>query len=155
MIDTKKIVEIAEQQMLDTDLFVVECTISPANEIELVIDSDSSVGIDACAELSRSVEAQLDREEEDYSLMVASAGIGSELKSLRQMRKLVGRSVEVLLLSGIKVLARLDEVTEQGITIFYEEKQLLEGHKRKQLVQVTRTYSFDEIKYIKEYLDFK
>ena len=87
--------------------------------------------------------------------MVGSAGIGSELKSVRQYRKLIGKSVEVLLLNGIKVLARLDEVTDEGITIFYEEKQVVEGYKRKQLVQVTHTYAFSEIKYTKEYLDFK
>jgi ribosome maturation factor RimP len=61
----------------------------------------------------------------------------------------------VLLLSGVKVLAKLDEVTEDGITISYEEKQTVEGKKRKVLVEVSRTYSFDEIKYTKEYLDFK
>ena len=155
MIDTQKIIEVARQKMEGTDLFVVECTTSPANDIELIIDSDTSVGIDTCVELSRAIEAEFDREEEDFSLMVASAGIGSELKDIRQYRKLVGHSIEVLLKSGIKVLARLDEVSDEGITIFYEEKQLLEGHKRKQLVQVTRTYTFDEIKYTKEYLDFK
>ena len=155
MIEKSKVIELAERAMQDTDMFVVECSISPANEIELTIDSDTSVGIDACVDLSRKVEAELDRDEEDYSLLVGSAGIGSELKSVRQYRKLIGRSVEVLLLSGIKVLARLDEVTDEGITIFYEEKQVVEGYKRKQLVQVTHTYPFSEIKYTKEYLDFK
>ena len=155
MIEKSKVIELAERKIQGTDLFVVECNISPANEIELVVDSDTSVGIDVCVELSRAIEAELDRDEEDFSLMVGSAGIGSELKSVRQYRKLVGKSVEVLLLNGIKILARLDEVTDEGITIFYEEKQAVEGCKRKQLVQVTHTYAFSEIKYTKEYLDFK
>lgn len=155
MIDTKKIVEAVTRKLEGTDLFVVECTSTPGNEIELTIDSDTSVGIDACAELSRAVEAELDREEEDFSLTVMSAGIGSELRSLRQYRKLVGRSVEVLLTSGIKILAKLDEVSENDITLSYEEKQAVEGKKKKQLVTVTRTYPFDEIKSTKEWLDFK
>ena len=129
-------------------MFVVECTSTPGNEIELTIDSDTSVGIDACAELSRAVEAQFDRDEEDFSLTVMSAGIGSELKSLRQYRKLAGKSAEVLLTSGVKILAKLEEVT-------YEEKQAVEGKKKKQLVKVTRSYPFDQIKYTKEWLDFK
>lgn len=86
-------------------MFVVGCTCTPGNEIELLIDSDTSVAIEACAELSRAVEAEFDRDEEDFSLTVASAGIGSELKSLRQYRKLIGGTVEVLLNSGIKMLA--------------------------------------------------
>ena len=155
MIDTKKITALAEKRLEGTDLFVVDCTCTPGNEVELTIDSDTSVGIDACAELSRAIEAELDRDAEDFSLTVMSAGIGSELRSLRQYRKLAGHSVEVLLLNGMKLLARLDEVSDEGITLSYEEKQAVEGKKRKQLVTVSRSYSFAEIKYTKEWLDFK
>lgn len=155
MIDTKKIVEAAERKLEGTDLFVVGCTCSAANEIELTIDSDTSVDIEHCITLSRAVEAEFDREVEDFSLTVASAGIGSELRNLRQLRKLIDKSVEVLLLSGVKVIAKLDAATEQGITISYEQKQVVDGKKKKQLVTVTHDYPFAEIKYIKEYLDFK
>ena len=155
MIDTKKIVAAAERKMEGTDMFVVECTCSAANDIELTVDSDTSVDIDACVALSRAVEAEFDREAEDFSLTVASAGIGSELTNIRQYRKLIGSPVEVLLLSGVKILARLDEADECGITVSYEEKQAVEGKKRKATVTVTRAYAFDEIKYTKEYLDFK
>lgn len=154
MIDTKKIIEAAERNLQGTDMFVVGCTCTPGNDIELLIDSDTSVAIDACVRLSRSIEEELDRDEEDFSLTVASAGIGSELKSLRQYRKLVGNTVEVLLTSGIKVLAKLDAADDQGITLSYEEKQAVEGKKRKQLVTVTRRYGFGEIKSAREWLDF-
>ena len=155
MIETKKIIEAAERHLQDTDLFVVGCTCSAANEIELTVDSDTSVDIDACVRLSRAVEAEFDREAEDFSLTVMSAGIGSPLKCLRQYRKLIGRPVEVLLTGGTKLLATLDEATETELTLSYEEKQAVEGKKRKQTVQVTRTYAFDEIVSTKEYLDFK
>ena len=155
MIDTKKITEVAERHLEGTDMFVVECTSTPGNEIELTIDSDTSVGIDACVALSRAVEADLDRDAEDFSLTVASAGIGSELRTLRQYRKLVGRPVEVLLTNGVKILAHLDEATDEGVTLSYEEKQAVEGRKRKQPVKVTRSYPFAQIKYTKEWLDFK
>ena len=155
MIDTKKITEAAERHLEGTDMFVVECTSTPGNEIELTIDSDTSVGIDACVALSRAVEADLDRDAEDFSLTVASAGIGSELRTLRQYRKLVGRPVEVLLTNGVKILAHLDEATDEGVTLSYEEKQAVEGRQRKQPVKVTRSYPFAQIKYTKEWLDFK
>ena len=155
MIDTKKITEAAERHLEGTDMFVVECTSTPGNEIELTIDSDTSVGIDVCVALSRAVEADLDRDAEDFSLTVASAGIGSELRTLRQYRKLVGRPVEVLLTNGVKILAHLDEATDEGVTLSYEEKQAVEGRKRKQPVKVTRSYPFAQIKYTKEWLDFK
>ena len=93
MIDCKKIIEIANRKLAESELFVVDCTCSPANEIELLIDSETSVDIDACVELSRAIEAEMDRDQEDFSLTVASAGIGSELKDLRQFRKLIGKSI--------------------------------------------------------------
>lgn len=155
MIDIKKVVEIAEKHLEGSDMFVVECKATPMGEIELLIDSDTAVKLEDCAALNRAIESELDREVEDFSLMVASAGIGSELKLLRQYRKILGSSVEVLLKDGIKILAKLDNASEKGIVISYEEKQLVEGKKRKQTVEVTKEYEWEEIKYVKEYLDFK
>lgn len=155
MIDINKVIEAAERQMAGTDMFVVGATCAPGNEIELTVDSDTSVSIDACVALSRAVEAEFDRDQEDFSLTVASAGIGSELKVMRQYRKLIGRPVEVLLASGVKLLANLDAADETGLTLSYEEKQTVEGKKRKQTVRVERSYTFDEIKSTREYLDFK
>lgn len=155
MIDMEKIRQVAERNLEGTDMFVVGCSCSPANEIEITIDSDTSVAIDACAALSRAIEAEFDRDAEDFSLTVMSAGIGSELRTLRQYRKLVGGSVEVLLANGVKVLAKLDAVDDDGITLSYEEKQAVEGKKRKHLVKVTRTYPFAQVKSTREWLDFK
>ena len=155
MIDVKLVTEIAERHLEGSDMYVVECKISPMGEIELLIDSDTAVKLEDCAALNRAIEAEFDREVEDYSLMVASAGIGSELKLLRQYTKIIGSSVEVLLKDGIKLLAKLNSADEAGITISYEEKQTVEGKKRKVTVEVTKTYAWEEIKYVKEYLDFK
>ena len=155
MIDCEKILAIAEREMEGTDLFTVSCKCNPMNEVEVLIDSDSAVSIEQCIALSRTIEAEFDRDEEDFQLTVASAGIGEELKNIRQYRKLIGSSVEVLLKNGIKILAKLDGVDDNGITISYREKQAVEGKKRKVEVEVSNTYSFDEIKYTKEYLDFK
>lgn len=155
MIDAKHVIEIAEKFLTDTDMFVVECKTSPMGDIELLIDSDTAVKLEDCAALNRAIEAELDREVEDYSLMVASAGIGSELRLLRQYKKILGNSVEVLLKDGIKILAKLNDATEKGIILSYEEKQVVEGKKRKVTVEVTKEYEWEDIKYVKEYLDFK
>ena len=155
MIDAKHVIEIAEKFLADTDMFVVECKTSPMGDIELLIDSDTAVKLEDCAALNRAIEAELDREVEDYSLMVASAGIGSELRLLRQYKKILGNSVEVLLKDGIKILAKLNDATEKGIILSYEEKQVGEGKKRKVTVEVTKEYEWEDIKYVKEYLDFK
>ena len=155
MIDVKEIRQAAEAALEGTDRFVVDVKCSPANEIEIVIDADSAVDLDACVELSRTVEAAFDREVEDYELSVFSAGVGQPLKLLRQYYKLVGKSVEVLLVSGVKILATLKEVEPEALTITYTERKAVDGKKRKVEVEVVESYTFDQIKTVKEYLDFK
>ncbi len=153
--EIKELLAVAERALEGTDMFVVDCTITPDNTIDLVLDSDTSVSIDACAMLNRAIGEAFDRDEEDYSLTVASAGIGEPLKLVRQYRKLVGESVEVLLKSGIKILATLDEVTDDAITISYDEAVVVEGKKKKQMQRTSHTYTFEEIKWAKEWLDYK
>jgi ribosome maturation factor RimP len=101
------------------------------------------------------VEGAFDREVEDFELSVYSAGVGQPLRLLRQYYKLVGQPVEVVLKSGEKILATLKEVSPEAITIGYTEKRLVEGKKRKVDVEVEESYTFDQIKTTKEYLDFK
>ena len=43
MIDCAKIKEIADRELAGTDMFTVSCTCTPSNEVELLIDSDTSV----------------------------------------------------------------------------------------------------------------
>lgn len=155
MIDTELIRDIAEKQLAESDLFVVEIKKSPANEIEVVVDSDTSVSIDRCVELSRAIEEALDRDEEDFELTVTSAGIGQPLKLPRQFAKTVGRDVEVLLKSGEKVIARLTAAYPDKITVAYEEKVAVEGKKRKETVAMTREIPLDSVIWTKEHLSFK
>ncbi|MBQ5752682.1 MAG: ribosome assembly cofactor RimP [Alistipes sp.] len=153
--DVTRVREIAEEQLAGTDMFVVECVGTPSNEITLTIDSDTRVTIDACAELSRAIDSHFDRDEEDYSLTVASAGIGEPLRLVRQYRKIIGSAVEVLLTDGIKILGTLDAADDEGITVSYDEKVAVEGKKRKELQHTVRTYRYEQIKAAKEYLDYK
>lgn len=155
MIDAAHVREIAEAQMEGTDLFVVEVRVTPANEIVVTVDSDTQVGIDRCAELSRSIEEALDRDQEDFELTVMSAGIGQPLKYLRQYRKLIGSPVEVVLKDGGKIIGKLVDATDNQIAVEYEERVTVEGKKRKQLVATRRELSLDEVKSTCEYLDFK
>jgi ribosome maturation factor RimP len=153
--DIKELLAVVEKSLEGTDMFVVDCTIAPDNTIDLILDSDTSVSIDTCAMLNRAIGEAFDRDVEDYSLTVASAGIGEPLKLVRQYKKLIGESVEVLLKSGVKILATLDEVSDETITISYDEAVVVEGKKKKLIQRTTHTYAFDEIKWAKEYLDYK
>lgn len=153
--DIQALRSLTEEFLSGTDMFLVDITATANNEIEIILDSETFVSVESCTELNRRITAAFDRDVEDFALTVCSAGIGEPLKDIRQYRKLIGQSVEVLLKSGIKILAHLDEAEEDGITLSYDEKVSVEGKKRKELVHTVRKYAFDEIKQTVEYLDFK
>ena len=145
MIDTERIREIIDEKLAGTDLFLVGIRQSPSNEIEITIDSDTSVGIDRCAELSRAVEEAFDRDAEDFELTVMSAGIG----------QLIGREVEAVLKDGSKLTAVLKDASAEALTLSYSEKVAVEGKKRRVSVERERTIPLAEIKTTREHLRFK
>lgn len=153
--DILKAVERGLAEIGNAELFVVDVKTRPGNEIEIFIDSDSRVAVDDCIVLSKFIEAQFDREEDDFSLTVSSAGIGQPLKMLRQYKKLIGKSVETVLNDGTKILGTLTDAGEESITLSYPEKRTVEGKKRPEIVTVTKTIPQAEVKATKEHLDFK
>lgn len=155
MMDIDKIKEIADRELQGTELFLVEVACAPGNDVEVTIDSDTSVDIEDCVSLSRAIESQFDRDEEDFQLTVTSAGIGYPLKVLRQYTKLIGKPVEAVLKNGTKILAELKAADADSITLLYRESRAVEGKKRKQLFDVEKTYPLAEVKSTKEYIDFK
>lgn len=143
----KERVELIVDQIIDAEKeFVVDITVSTNNHILVLIDSETGVVIKRCVEISRFIESQLDREEEDFELEVSSAGLTSPLKVHRQYVKNIGRTVEVLLNDGQKVTGKIIEVSPSALTILYQEKISIEGSKKKQLVERTKEIPFAEVK---------
>ena len=86
MIEKIKILEIVNNALDGSEKFLVNLKITPDNRIYVDIDGDNGITIDDCIELSRAIEGQLDREEEDFELTVSSAGADQPLKLTRQYR---------------------------------------------------------------------
>ena len=95
MIEKEVISKLVEEAIQDSDLFLVEVKVKPANVIEVYVDADSAVNIDQCVQISRFVESKLDRDAEDFELSVFSWGLSGALKLDRQLQKYVGKDVEV------------------------------------------------------------
>jgi len=95
MIEKEVISKLVEEAIQDSDLFLVEVKVKPANVIEVYVDADSAVNIDQCVQISRFVEGKLDRDAEDFELSVFSWGLSGALKLDRQLQKYVGKDVEV------------------------------------------------------------
>lgn len=77
------------------DLFLVDLAILDDNQIRVVIDGDNGVLVDDCIFISRAIEHNLDREEQDFSLEVTSSGVSSPIQNNRQYKKNIGRILKV------------------------------------------------------------
>ena len=156
MIDKQQVISIA-QKWLDTKegYFLVDVDVTPDNRIVVEIDQAEGVWIDDCVDLSRFIEASLDRDVEDYELEVGSAGIGQPFKVLQQYINHIGQEVEVLPKSGAKFKGLLVSANEKGFAVKVEQKQKVEGSKRPKMVQVDMTLGYDEVKYVKYVISLK
>lgn len=130
MIDKQALSQFIESRLEGSDCYLVDLTIGAGNDITVEIDSDTSVDIDRCVELTHEIESKFDREVEDYSLEVGSCGITSPFKVLRQWRKNIGQDIEILTTDGRKLRGTLRKAGEESFTIAYKEKVKKEGAKR-------------------------
>jgi len=154
MIDSKKVKALTEEWLEGKDYFFVDATVSDDNKIVIEIDHKDGVWIEDCCDLSRYVESKLDRDVEDFELEVGSAGIGQPMKVVQQYVNNVGNDVEVLTADGKKLTGVLTAADNDGFALSYKEKQKVEGKKRPVMVDVTRTFSYGEAKWVKAVIKF-
>ena len=122
MILTENIVQLVNQLIEGSELFLVDAVVKPGNKISVFIDKLEGVTIDECANLSRTFEQNLDREIEDYELEVSSPGLTQPFKVKQQYFKNVGKEVEVILKSGEKLAAKLINMNDNEILVAYSKK---------------------------------
>lgn len=154
MIDKTAMAAFIEKQLEGTDLFLVGLEVSPANDIKVEIDSDTSVDIDQCVALTREIEGEFDRDVEDYELEVGSAGLTSPFKVKRQYDKNIGKEVEVLTKDGKKLKGLLRSAGSETFTVLVDEKVKPEGAKRPVIRQAEHTFGYDDVKYTKYLIQF-
>lgn len=154
MIDKQALTKFIESRLDGTDLYLVDLNITSDNSIVVEIDSDTSVDIDRCVELTREIESEFSRDEEDYDLEVGSCGLTSPFKVKRQYEKNKGKEVEVLAADGKKYKGLLQSVDNDTFTILSEEKVKKEGAKRPVMEKVARTFPYADVKYTKYLLQF-
>ena len=130
MIDKNELQAFVEAQLKDTEYFLTDLKVSPNNEITVEIDSLTPGDIEECVKLTRAIEAQFDRDIEDYELEVGTAGLTSPLKVARQYEKYIGQDLEVLTTDGRKLHGMLRKVDENGIILAIEQKVKKEGVKK-------------------------
>ncbi len=146
------------EYLKDTDYELVTLTISQANDILVEVDRLAGVDVDFCADLNRYLVEKLDAVEPDYSLEVGSVSLTDPFKTKTQYLKNLGHDVEVLAKGDKdewrKFKGQLVSVDDDTFSVDIAEKVAVEGKKRKETRVITRTWRYDEPKYVKYDLKF-
>ena len=149
------IIDAISDEIVARNCYIVEISISKDNDIEITIESeDGRVELDDCVAISRFFESKFDREAEDYSLTVTSAGLDQPFKVLKQYLKAVGSKVEVMLKGGKKMVAVLTEADQESITLKYSVKEAVEGKKKKEFVEHIDRFTMDQVNSVRPYIEF-
>ena len=138
----------------DKSLFLIDLSIKGSNAITIVIDGDNGVNIDDCIAFSRKVEHNLDREEEDFSIEVMSAGATEAFVNKRQYGKNKGRLLAIKLVDGKKMEGELLEVDEDSIKIGWKSREPKPVGKGKVTVNKEAVLNYEDIAQAKVKIKF-
>lgn len=125
-------------------LFLIDFVVGPMNRIEVTIDGDNGVVVDDCIELSRAIEHNLDRDEEDFSLQVMSAGITEGLVHKRQYAKNVGRTLNVITKEE-KIEGELITATANNFTLEWKAREPKSIGKGKVTVTKSAVIAYEDV----------
>ena len=127
------------------DLFLIDFELSSGNKVNVTIDGDNGVTVDDCVQLSRSLENNLDRDSEDFSLEVSSAGANTPLVHRRQYVKNIGRILNLVTCDNEKYEAVLKDVSDQNIILEWKTREPKPIGKGKVTVQKSVKINYNNI----------
>ena len=150
------IIDAIGSEIVARGLYLIDVTISKDNDVEITIESEEGkVELEDCVAISRFFETKFDREQEDYSLTVTSAGLDQPFKVLKQYIKAIGRKVEVQFKGGKKMVAVLEAADQESITLKYSQKEAVEGKKKKEIVEHIDRFTMDQINAVRPFVEFE
>ncbi len=136
--------------------FIVDVTVSKDNDIVLTIEKvTGDIDLEDCVSVNDAFLEIFDKDAEDYSLTVTSAGLDQPFKVARQFEKAVGSAVDVSLKGGKRITGVLTGADEKGICLRYSRKEAVEGKKKKEMVEHEDRFVFEEINSVIPHIVFK
>jgi ribosome maturation factor RimP len=150
MIDKVRIENLVREHIQSTGIFLVAVKLSSTGRISIFADKKGGITIDECVSISRFVEANLNRDEDDYELQVSSPGLSTPFIVKEQYYNSEGKVVEVTSNEGEKFSGLLKNVTEGGFEIEAEVKIKGKGKEKKDL-----SFNYDQVKSTREIVSFK
>ena len=134
-------------------LFLIDLSFSSNNKIQVVVDGDQGVSVKECIRISRHIEHNLDREEDDFALVVTSPDISHPLTVKRQYKKNINRILKVK--TGDEELeGTLVNTDEDGISLKWKAREPKPIGKGKVTVEKNATIAYKDIKEAKVKITF-
>jgi ribosome maturation factor RimP len=127
------------------DLFLISLDVLSDNSIKIIIDGDNGVIVDDCIYVSRSIENNLDREEQDFSLEVLSAGATEPFVNIRQYTKNMGRTLSVKTKDNETIEGILTQVDDDKILLEWKAREPKPIGKGKVTVKKQAEIAYDAI----------
>ena len=150
----EKVAKLLDKALEENEsIFLIDFSISPSNKIKITLDGDHGVTLQDCINFSRAIEHNLDREEEDFSLEVESAGAASPIVLPRQYNKNIGRTLEVKTLEG-KIEGKLTAATAETITLEWKAREPKSVGKGKVTVQKKQEIAISDVQEAKVVIKF-
>lgn len=135
------------------DLFLIDFKLTSDNRILVTLDGDNGVTLQDCIDISRAIEHNLDREEVDFALEVASAGAASPLQIPRQYKKNIGRKLSVSI-EGETLEGTLIKADEESLLLQWKAREPKPVGKGKHTVTKERKIPYTAINEAKVILKF-
>ncbi len=135
------------QEALDENptLFLIDLQFLSNNKIKVIVDGDNGVPLKECVRISRAIEHNLDREEDDFSLEVTTPDIAHPLTLKRQYKKNINRILKVKT-DESDFEGTLTEVNQESIVLFWKAREPKPIGKGKHTVEKTKEIPYDRIK---------
>lgn len=146
MIDSQKVQKLLDAALIEQEAFLVDFQIAPGNVIQVLVDTLEGISLEGITAISRAIEHNLDREEEDFELQVSSPGVGSPLQVREQYQQNIGRDLKVKLQDGSKQEGELVDFIDDILTLQWSERVPKEVGKGKVTVKKDVKLNLSEIK---------
>lgn len=141
MNDQEKLRELLQPYLNNDHLYVVDSQIAGRQggriKVTLLLDSDSGITIDECAEISRKLGAEMDEMNffgvSPFTLEVSSPGVDFPLTLPRQYMRNLGRQLTIVLNDGVIRKGKLESVADDHIVLDIAAEKKSKSKKKKEV----------------------
>ena len=157
MIAKKEIIRLAQERIneLDNGNYLVDVNISSKNAIKVKMDNlHGGVSVKDCVSVSRNIEHNLDRDQEDFELQVSSPGLDQPFMVMQQYLKNIGKQVSVTTQTNEILTGELVEATKKEIYIRELKVEKNRTTKKKEQIENIHHLLMDEVRETKLIISF-